>query len=561
MLPVPFSGRSSLSDIAALTHTLAHRYRLERELGRGGMGTVYLARDTQLDRHVALKVLPPEFAGVPDLRERFLRETRLAAGFSHPNIVPVFAIEEHADVLAFAMGYVEGESLAARVAREGPLPPRELVRLLQDVAYALAYAHGRGVVHRDIKPDNIMLERATGRALLMDFGIARAITPVNDAAGLTRVGEVVGTPEYMSPEQATGDALDGRADLYSLGLVAWFALTGRVAMAGDTTHRILVRQLTEPVPSVASVRPDLPAALGAVVDRCCAKEATDRFPTAEATVEALDATQLATPEVPVAVRLLVPDLTAVLVRALVAAGLLGYGIYRLVSYGNGSWFSFGLVALAMMWVRLLSTLQEVRRLRRVGYTVAELQRLMHLVQAERDDVRAQRRLDPVLVKRRRLRMVLASGILVWQVVVIAQLLQGNIKEGDADIQGRSTVLLFFAALLAAALAATVLASSPFRRPFVEQLFSAVWLGRMGRAFLTLVSGRQPVQSPAATVTLQPAGPAPASRTGLNTARTPAQTPTAAAPAAAGTAAPTLTTLAADVSALRERVARLEQQRD
>jgi hypothetical protein len=251
----------------------------------------------------------------------------------------------------------------------------------------------------------------------------------------------------------------------------------------------------------------------------------------------------------------------VLVRALVAAGLLGYGTYRLVSYGNGSWFSFGLVALAMMWVRLLSTLQEVRRLRRAGYTVAELQRLMQLVQAERDDVRAQRRLDPVLVKRRRLRMVLASGILVWQVVVIAQLLQGNIKEGDADIQGRSTVLLFFAALLAAALAATVLASSPFRRPFVEQLFSAVWLGRMGRAFLTLVSGRQPVQSPAATVTLQPAGPAPASRPGLNTARTPAQTPTAATPTAAGTAAPTLTTLAADVSSLRERVARLEQQRD
>ncbi len=164
------------------------------------MGTVYLAHDMRLDRPVALKVLPPEFAAVPDLRERFLRETRLAAGFSHPNIVPVFAIEEGEDVLAFAMGHVEGESLAARVAREGPLPQRELVRLLQDVAYALAYAHGRGVVHRDIKPDNIMIERATGRALVMDFGIARAITPVSEARGLTRVGEVVGTSEYMSTE-------------------------------------------------------------------------------------------------------------------------------------------------------------------------------------------------------------------------------------------------------------------------------------------------------------------------------------------------------------------------
>jgi serine/threonine-protein kinase len=562
LLPVPFSGRSSLSDIAALTHTLAHRYRLERELGRGGMGTVYLARDTQLDRHVALKVLPPEFAEVPDLRERFLRETRLAAGFSHPNIVPVFAIEEHANVLAFAMGYVEGESLAARVAREGPLPQRELVRLLQDVAYALGYAHGRGVVHRDIKPDNIMLERATGRALVMDFGIARAITPVRDARGLTRVGEVVGTPQYMSPEQATGEPVDGRADLYSLGLVAWFALTGQVAMDGDTTQRILVRQLTEAVPPVASVRPDVPPALGAVVDRCCAKAAADRYPTAEALVEALDATQLAIPEVPVAVRLLVPDLTAVLVRAIVAIGLLAYGSYRLVGYGNASVFSFGLVALAMTWVRLVSTVQEVRRLRRAGFTVAELQRLMRLVQDERDAVRAHRRLDPVLVKRRRVRVVLASGILVWQVIVIVQLLQGRIKDGDANIEGRATVLLFFAALLASALATTALASSPFRRPFVEQLFSTGWLGRAGRAFLALVSGRPRESSSVATVTYQPSGPAPASRPGPGSSPTPALSRTAAtAPTAAGTAAPTLTTLAADVSALRERVARLEQQRD
>ncbi|MCZ8206419.1 serine/threonine-protein kinase [Gemmatimonas sp.] len=143
--------------------------------------------------------------------------------------------------------------------REGPLSQRDAVRLVQDVAYSLAYAHGRGVVHRDIKPDNIMIERATGRVLVMDFGIARAITPVSEHAGLTRVGEVVGTPEYMSPEQATGDHVDGRADLYSLGLVAWYALTGRTAMAGDSTQRILVRQLTESIPSLAVERPDLPA--------------------------------------------------------------------------------------------------------------------------------------------------------------------------------------------------------------------------------------------------------------------------------------------------------------
>ena len=158
-----------------LRHRLGDRYEIVRELGRGGMGTVLLARDRSLDRPVALKVLPPEFAAHADLRERFLRETRMAAGFSHPNIVPVFAVEDRDGLLAFAMGYVEGESLAQRVRRSGPLTTRETVRLLQDVGYALSYAHGRGVVHRDIKPDNIMLERATGRAMVMDFGIARTV--------------------------------------------------------------------------------------------------------------------------------------------------------------------------------------------------------------------------------------------------------------------------------------------------------------------------------------------------------------------------------------------------
>src|SRR6188768_4073591 len=185
-----------------LRHRLGDRYEIVRELGRGGMGTVLLARDRALDRPVALKVLPPEFAAQSDLRERFLRETRMAAGFSHPNIVPVFAVEDRPDLLAFAMGYVEGESVAQRVRRSGPLTTREAVRLLQDVGYALSYAHGRGVVHRDIKPDNVMLERATGRAMVLDFGISRSMTHAAHAApasNLTRVGEVVGSPEYMSP--------------------------------------------------------------------------------------------------------------------------------------------------------------------------------------------------------------------------------------------------------------------------------------------------------------------------------------------------------------------------
>src|SRR6476661_8885446 len=171
--PTTMTTPTTPSDIR---QQLGDRYTIERELGRGGMGAVYLARDLRLDRQVALKVLPAEFAGDSALRERFLRETRTAASFSHPNIVPVHAVEEREGVLAFAMGFVEGESIAERVRRAGPLDVRSIVRLLQDIGYALAYAHGRGVVHRDIKPDNIMLERATGRAMVMDFGISRAIT-------------------------------------------------------------------------------------------------------------------------------------------------------------------------------------------------------------------------------------------------------------------------------------------------------------------------------------------------------------------------------------------------
>ncbi|MBC8086341.1 MAG: serine/threonine protein kinase [Phycisphaerae bacterium] len=295
---------STAPDFQALRNRLGERYFIERELGRGGMGTVYLARDVRLDRLVALKVLPPEFAVQATLRDRFLRETRTAASFSHPNIVPVYAVEESDDFLAYAMGYVEGESLMERVRRAGPLTVRETVKLMQDVAYALAYAHGRGIVHRDIKPDNIMMDRASGRALVMDFGIARAKSNAPaSAAGLTRVGEVVGTPEYMSPEQASGDEVDGRSDLYSLGLAVMFALTGEQAVTAETTQKVLVKQLTVRLPSIATLRSDWPDALSAAVDRCVLKDPDTRFQTAEELVDALDVAQLAAPEIPVAIRL------------------------------------------------------------------------------------------------------------------------------------------------------------------------------------------------------------------------------------------------------------------
>ncbi len=528
-------------DLAALSRKFGDRYLIERELGRGGMGAVYLARDRRLDRPVALKVLPPEFAAVPELRERFLRETRMSAGFSHPNIVPVFAIEEADDVLAFAMGFVEGESLAGRVAREGPLSRRDAVRLMTDVGYALAYAHGRGVVHRDIKPDNIMIERATGRALVMDFGIARAITPVAEKPGLTRVGEVVGTPEYMSPEQAAGESVDGRADLYSLGLVMWFGLSGRTAVTGETTQRILVKQLTEAIPPLASVRPDVPVALGAVIDQCCSKEADDRFASAEALVEALDAAQLTAPELPVAIRLLAPELNSSTIRGIMALVLFGSGLAIVLDNStgkrDGNLLALSLLIGATAWVGALSALREVRRLVGSGYAANEVQRLLALTLGEKDDERARRMADAVAVKRRNRRVLLAWGILLWQLVtlIVLKLNRGGGLNGSIEVTGRASAITVFAAFLAAALSIAILLASPFRRSLSERLFNVVWLGAIGRTLFQLAAGRRRNATPVVSRVLT--------------------VPTTAATAAA--AAPSLTALAADVSALNARVSTLE----
>src|SRR5207302_8780283 len=190
--------------LVAFQSALAGRYSLERELGRGGMGVVYLAREVRLDRPVAIKLLPPGKAQDASLRERFLREARTAAKLSHPNIIPIFAVDDVGEFVFFAMAYVEGETLTERVRQRGPLAPSEAGRVLREIAWALGYAHGQGVIHRDVKPDNIMLEAGSGRALVADFGIAAQVA---GAAALDG-GEVIGTPEFMSPEQALGESID-----------------------------------------------------------------------------------------------------------------------------------------------------------------------------------------------------------------------------------------------------------------------------------------------------------------------------------------------------------------
>ena len=285
-------------EFLELQAAVAGRYTLERELGRGGMGIVFLARDVTLDRPVALKLLPPYLAAQPDIRERFVQEARVVARLSHPNIVTVFAAEQLGDLVFFAMAYVRGETLTQRVERAGPLPPAQATRLLQELAWGLGYAHANGVIHRDVKPDNILIEQSSGRAMLADFGIAFAA----DASRNTSAGQLLGTPHYVSPEQANGIPLDGRSDLYSLGASVFYALTGHTLFEASTPYAIIAKHLNEPPPPLASVRPDLPRQLTEAVDRCLAKDPEQRFPTGEELAEALAATGLTEHEIPATIR-------------------------------------------------------------------------------------------------------------------------------------------------------------------------------------------------------------------------------------------------------------------
>jgi len=266
------------TEFLALQELLAGRYSIERELGRGGMGIVLLARDVALDRPVAIKLLPPHLASRPDERDRFLQEARTAAGLAHPNIVPIHLVEARGDLVFFVMGFVDGETLRERVERAGPLPPRLAVKLLQEVAWALGAAHQRGVIHRDVKPDNIMIERATERAVVTDFGIALGRQSVESGDA---VGSVTGTARYMSPEQACGEPVDARSDLYSLGATFFYALTGRAPFDAANVPAILAKHVYEIAPLVQTLRPEVPAKLGAVVERLLRKAPPERFQTAD----------------------------------------------------------------------------------------------------------------------------------------------------------------------------------------------------------------------------------------------------------------------------------------
>ena len=495
----------SPTSLIELRKALGDRYAIEDELGRGGMGAVYRARDLRLDRPVALKVLPAEFANDPTLRERFLRETRTAASFSHPNIIPVHAIEERDGILAFAMGFVEGETVAQRVRRGGPLGVRELVRLLQDVGYALAYAHGRGVVHRDIKPDNIMLERATGRALLMDFGIARTVLSTSVAEGLTRVGESVGTPQYMSPEQAVGDNLDGRSDIYSLGLVAWYAVTGTAAITGDNTAQILARQLTEVLPPVESQRPEIPAALALAINRCVLKAPDARFATAEALVEAIDDARLTQPEIPLPIRMFTQELgtLSLVVGFVVATSWLVFGaLGENVSSLDAALPAVILFAVAL--TRVLQTLASARRLALAGFRSGEVLQGMRAIVDEFDQQRTFLGANDSARKMRRKSLLIALPQVPVALLLIWMAWRSRIPVGvNRYTTPAWGIVMVLTALALLGVVFAIVVRSPFRMPLGERLFRAIWLGAFGRGFLRLAGRRLTPATPTSNTPMRP----------------------------------------------------------
>jgi hypothetical protein len=259
---------------AKLSRALGAQYELKGLLGRGGMGTVYLAREPFLDRLVAVKILTSELS-TGDARERFLREARTAARLVHPHIVPLYTFGHAESLPYYVMGYVDGESLETRLERDGQLPAGEVRRITMELADALEYAHQAGIVHRDVKPDNVLLDRSTGRAMLTDFGVAKHWVAGDS---LTVTGVIVGTPRYMSPEQASGDReIDGRSDVYALGVMAYQMATGRLPFDGATLREILVQQATRvPVPAGQLV-PSLPLDLDAAITRALNRGPADRW--------------------------------------------------------------------------------------------------------------------------------------------------------------------------------------------------------------------------------------------------------------------------------------------
>ena len=347
-----------------LQTALGDAYRIERELGGGGMSRVFLAEEVRLGRQVVIKVLPPEMAAGVNV-ERFEREIRLAAKLQHPHIVPLLTAGSEGDLLYYIMPHIAGESLRARLTHERELPVGEAVRILRDVCDALAYAHSHGIVHRDVKPDNVLF---SGRhALVTDFGVAKAVADSTGTGALTSMGMALGTPAYMAPEQAAGDPnVDHRADLYAVGVLAYEMLTGRPPFIGLSPQSLLAAQVTGAVEPVTKHRENVPPALSALVMRCLAKRPADRWQSATEILDQLE--QLATPTAsspydPIAAATRGHPVRVAGLFALGSLVLLGVVYFLMTQLGLPGWVMGAAIALLAVGLPLMVTTGLLERRR------------------------------------------------------------------------------------------------------------------------------------------------------------------------------------------------------
>lgn len=270
--------------IDRLRTVLGADYRVERMIGEGGFGRVYAATDVRLDRNVAIKVIRPELAGARAFLDRFRKEGTALAKFRHPGIVPIYDIRERDGIIYYVMPLIEGDTLRAKLDARGKMSPKETQRVLIELCDCLAATHRAGIIHRDIKPDNVILEGTLGSALLMDFGIAKSIEDYT----ATVSGMMVGTPTYMSPEQASGDEMiDNRSDIYSLGVLAYHMLTGRPPFTGRTAHQVIAAHVAERPQPIRRANPSVPKSLADAIEKCLEKRPEDRFQSASELSDAL----------------------------------------------------------------------------------------------------------------------------------------------------------------------------------------------------------------------------------------------------------------------------------
>lgn len=468
---------------------IAGRYSLDRELGRGGMGVVYLARDVQLDRPVAIKLLPPDRALDEAVRERFLREARLAAKLSHPNVIPIFAVDDIDAFVFYAMAYVDGETLGHRVRTRGPLPAAEATRILREVAWALGHAHAQGIVHRDVTPENILLERGSGRALVTDFGIAAAIGDGEDA-------KVTGTPEYMSPEQALGHDVDARSDVYGLGATAYFACSGRTLFRGTRAVDVLAQQVATPAPALATAGLAVPRRLAHLIEKCLAKEPAARPQSALALAEQLGAAIEERREVPAALRAFVKRESHI-----VGAGtplLIGYislsAVFALSST-LGPLVTLGTFATLLGIAPFAAMTWAARRLLRRGFDLPDVGvAFEHEIQQLREEFHATGRRE-----RRGLEKAAGAVALTGGAAALGLAMLGS---GEWLEQGRGWTMIATSissvVFLSGLLARQMLRS---RRPHsAPEGWAKIWLGRIGRAAFALARklGGKPVAGAATT---------------------------------------------------------------